>query len=59
MDRYQGDLQVITQIMQENPKNAEFIGCDLVLELIKQLTQELEDAVIPELSITKLKTLRI
>jgi len=52
MDRYQGDLQVITQIMQENPKNAEFIGCDLVLELIKQLTQELEVAVIPELSIT-------
>ncbi len=37
MDRYQGELQVITQIMQENSKNAEFVGCSLVLELIKQV----------------------
>jgi hypothetical protein len=59
MDRYDGDLQVITEIMRENSKEAEFIGCELVLELIRQVQGELDDAVVPELSITKLKTLRL
>ncbi len=59
MDRYDGDLQLLTEIMRENSKDAEFIGCELVLELIRQVQEELEDAVIPELSITKLKTLRL
>jgi hypothetical protein len=59
MDRYEGELQVITQIMLENSKESEFVGCDKILELIKQVRTELEDAVIPELSITKLKTMRL
>lgn len=59
MDKYDGDLQIITEIMRENSTEAEFIGCELVLELIRQVQGELEDAVIPELSITKLKTLRL
>lgn len=59
MDRYDGELQVLTHIMLQNSKDADFVGCALVLELIKQVRQELNDAVIPELSITKLKTMRL
>lgn len=35
------------------------MSCPLVLQLIQQIREELKDAVIPELSITKLKTMRI
>lgn len=59
MDRYEGATQVITQIMLESSKDAEYVSCALVLELLQQVRTELEDAVIPELSITKLKTMRL
>jgi hypothetical protein len=59
MDRYDGELQLLTEIMWENSGEAEFVGCELVLDLIRQVQKELEDAVIPELFITKLKTLRL
>lgn len=59
MDKFMGEANTITQILIENSKNAEFISCQLVLELLNQVKVEIEDAVVPELSITKLKTLRL
>lgn len=59
MDKFMGEMGTITQILIENSKNAEFVSCQLVLELLNQVKVEIEDAVVPELSITKLKTLRL
>ncbi len=59
MDRHEGQLQIITEILAENSKKSEYVGCELVLQLLKEVKAELEDVIVPELSITKLKTLRI